>query len=160
MSLQLNMYPKQDFKPVHDENYVMFVVSDFYGRLEFKYYRCEVYYCMMDAEDNGSPLPSSTSYNNQDELPFDVPLLWNKELQKYEVLTPEQVEARKVHPKKNQRFWMEKTWFLSGQGSMDQIQPHEFDELSLGIALEADFMKSIREANKIRVEKKEENRDI
>ena len=154
--MQLNMFPKQDFKPVHDENYVMFIVDDWNGSLEFKYYRCEVHYCMMDAGD-GAPLPSSTCYNNQDELPFDVPLLWNKELQKYEVLTPEQIQDRKYHKDPEQRFWMEKSWMLVGARSMDQIQPHEFDELSLGIALQSDFMKTIREANKIRRDNKEKD---
>lgn len=155
--MQLNMYPKQDFKPVHDECYVMFVVDDFYGNVEFRKYRCEVHYNMMDADD-GCPLPSSTCYNGQDELPFDVPLLWNKELCKYEVLTLEQIEARKNHADPEQRFWMEKTWFLSGARSMDQIQPHELDEISLGIALQSDFEKTIREANKVRIQRKE-NRD-
>lgn len=151
--MQLNMYSKKDFKPVHGEHYVMFVVEDFYNNVEFKYYRCELHYGMVDAED-GAPLPSSTIYNGQDDLPFDVPLLWNKELSKYEVLTPEQVEARRTHADPEQRYWMEKSWFLCGRSYMDQLQPQDLDSLSLGIALESDFAKTIREANLVRLENK------
>jgi len=156
--MQLNMYPKKDFKPVHNKNYVMFVVDDWNGSLEFKYYRCELHYTMMDAENNGAPLPSTVCYNGQDELPFDVPLLWDKELKKMVILTPEQVKMRAEHKDPEQRYWLEKSWMLCGRSSMDQIQPEEFDQLSLGIAAQSDFMAAIREANKER--EKNENKHI
>lgn len=151
--MQLEMYPKQDFKPVHNEQYIMFVVDDMYGNIEFKHYRCEIHYVMMDADD-GFPVPCSVCYNGQDDLPFDTPLIWNKELDKYEVLTEDGIQARKCHKDSEQRFWMEKSWMLCGRGSMDQIQPHELDTISLGIALQSDFMKTICEANKVRKENK------
>lgn len=153
--MNFNMFPKKDFKPVHDEKYVMFIVDDMYGSIEFKEYHCECHYQMIDAED-GAPLPLTTVYNNQDELPFNTPLLFNKKLGKYEVLTDEQKTARIIHKKEEQRFWMEKSWFLTG-GGMDQIQPHELDTLSLGIALKTDFVKAVQEANAIRLEAKDES---
>lgn len=159
MIMHFNMFPKKDFKPVHDERYVMFIVDDMYGSIEFREYRCEVHYHMIDAEDN-APLPCSAVYNNQDELPFDTPLLFNKKLDKYEVLTDEQRTSRIIHKNPEQRFWMEKSWFLTGNRSMDQIQPHEFDTLSLGIALKADFVKAVQEANAIRLEAKDESNRI
>lgn len=33
---------------------------------------------------------------------------------------------------------------------MDRIQPQDLAEVSLGIALQSDFLKTIREANKLR----------
>lgn len=153
MPLSINMQNRSEFVPEHDEQYVAFLVSDFYGDLDFKYLRCEFQYTMMDA-DNGYPLPCGVCYAG-DDMPFDTPLLFEGE--KAYVLTPEQIEERKHHPDPEQRFWWEKTWFLTDHRHF-QLHPEELDEMSLGIMKEKDFMTQVREANVVRRKIKEEGR--
>ena len=150
MPLSITMQDRSEFVPEHNEQYIAFLVSDFYGSLDFKYLRCEFQYTMIDA-DNGFPLPCSMCYEG-DDMPFDTPLMFDG--QKAYVLTPEQIVERKCHPDPEQRFWWEKTWFLTDRRT--QIHPEELDEMSIGIMREKDFMKQVREANVVRRKAKEE----
>lgn len=154
MPLSITMLTRNEFVPEHDEHYVAFLVSDFYGDLELKYLRCEFQYGMIDA-DNGYPLPCGVCYYG-DDMPFDTPLLFDADHKAY-VLTPEQIEERKYHPDPEQRFWWEKTWFLTDKGNF-QLHPEELDEMSIGIMKEKDFMKQVVEANADRRKIKEAGR--
>lgn len=151
--LNIQMDTRQTFVPEHGAHHVAFLVSDFYGDLEFKNLYCEFQYTMVDAEGE-YPLPCGMCYEGHD-MPFDVPLLFNGK-EPY-ILTPEQILKRKSHKEDEQRFWWIKTWFLS-DGRMMQIHPEELDELSIGIMKQSDFIKQVRVANVTHLEVKNVNR--
>ncbi|UGV23841.1 hypothetical protein [Escherichia phage BI-EHEC] len=48
--LKLEMLTKQEFVPEHGETYIAFLISDFYGDLEYVELECEFHYQMIDAE--------------------------------------------------------------------------------------------------------------
>lgn len=76
---------------------------------------------------------------------------------RFKLLTEEEKETYKYHEEEDQRFWWEKTWFLSDRRNL-QIHPEELDEMSIGIMKKKDFMFQVREANKLRIAIKEENK--
>ena len=157
MGLVLKMLTKDEFFPEHDKQYVAFLVSDFYGEVEYTELRAEFYYAMIDAED-GYHVPCSCTYKGEDGMPFCTPLMFNAQNEPY-VLSEEEVEARRWHEKDDQRFYWHKTWMLIGNRNL-QLHPEELDSLSLGIMAEEDFMNQVVEANKPRLVAKEEYRSL
>ena len=153
MGLTLEMATRDDFKPEHDEYYITFLVSDFYNDVEYKELRCEFYYSMICAE-TGYPVPCSMCYSPND-FPFDVPLLFDKDNKPY-ALSRGEMEDREFHDDPEQRFWWTKTWMLTSNNTC--IHPEELDEISVGIMKTSDFVGSVRQANKFRLEVKEANR--
>lgn len=75
MAMTLKMLNREEFVPENGVEYALFTVCKFYGTFEFEYMTAEFHFSMIDAED-GHPLPSSVCYNGQDEIPFDVPVLY------------------------------------------------------------------------------------
>lgn len=155
MALTLEMLTRNDFTPENGVEYAAFLVSDFYGELEFKYLTCEFNYTMIDA-DNGYPLPCSANYEDND-LPCDVPILF-KDKMPY-VISQEEIEERENHYDPEQRFWWIKTWFLTDKRNT-QIHPEELDEISIGIMKVTDFIKKVKVANSERLGYKESKREL
>lgn len=154
MGLTLEMLTRNNFVPENGVEYAAFLVSDFYGELEFKYLTCEFTYNMIDA-DNGYPLPCSACYEDND-LPCDVPILFKDKIPC--VISKEEVEKLKNHHDPEQRFWWIKTWFLTDHRNT-QIHPEELDEISIGIMKVSDFMKQVKVANSERRTIKESQRE-
>ena len=153
--LKLEMLTKQEFVPEHGETYIAFLISDLYGDLEFVELECEFHYQMIDAED-GYSLPTSAIYNGDNGIPFNTAMRWEGK-NRFKILTEKEKDEYKHHEEENQRFWWEKSWFLSDRRNL-QIHPEELDEMSIGIMKKKDFMTQVREANKFRVAIKEENK--
>lgn len=153
--LKLKMLTKQEFVPEHGETYIAFLISDFYGDLEYVELECEFHYQMIDAE-TGYCLGTSAVYNGDNGIPFHTPMRYEAK-NRFKLLTEEEKETYKYHEEEDQRFWWEKTWFLSDRRNL-QIHPEELDEMSIGIMKKKDFMYQVREANKFRVATKEENK--
>ena len=153
--LKLEMLTKQEFVPEHGETYIAFLISDFYGSLEYVELECEFHYQMIDAE-TGYCLSTSAVYNGDNGIPFNTAMRWEGK-NRFKILTEKEKEEYKHHKEDDQRFWWEKSWFLSGPGNL-QIHPEELDEMSIGIMKKKDFMTQVKEANKFRVATKEENR--
>lgn len=152
MGLNLQMLTRDGFIPEHQENYVAFIVDDFYGYVEFKTLQCEFHYSMVGAED-GIELTCGACYY-KDDLPFNTPLLFDGETPY--LLSEDKIKERKNHKDDRQRFWWIKTWFLHS-GNF-QIHPYELDEISIGIMKESDFTKQVRIANEPRLLEKQKNR--
>ena len=152
--LKLEMLTKQEFVPEHGEVYVAFLISDFYGELQYVELECEFHYQMIDAE-TGYCLSTSAMYNGDNGIPFNTAMRYEGK-NRFKLLTEEEKEKYKYHKEEDQRFWWEKTWFLSGRNL--QIHPEELDEMSIGIMKKRDFMVQVIEANKTRVAIKEENK--
>ena len=131
-----------EYRPVHQEKIIVFVVDSFYGSVEMLEMTCDISYIMINAQ-SGSPVPNSINYDGQEDIPFDTPLVYRDG--KLCVATDKEIEDRKYHKDDEQRFWWSKDYALVSDRRY--FDTYDLKRSVLGVMPLKQFIQTISDAN-------------